>query len=105
MADHSIHIRNLLNTVFLVTGAVLIGGAIHASVVKGTISPTSPVVVLMIVLGGLLAALGYRFRVSPETARRHFTPEEPEGEDASYEPSLSPLEDSSDGSAESDENT
>lgn len=102
MANRSLHVRNLLNTVLVVSGGVLIGGAIHQSFVVGSISPTAPITVLMVVLGVILAAVGYRFRVSPDTVRDRLTPDEPGADDESnYDPSLSPL-----GSEEpSDENT
>ena len=50
---------------FLVTGAVLVGDALHGSVVTGQYSVTSPAAVLRALPGLVAIALGYRLRTPP----------------------------------------
>lgn len=107
----------LISTVLLVVGALLVGQGFHLSLVTGEIALASPAFVLHLGLGSVLIALGYRARRpvaeaydltsddagGDEAARREpdrgdGTPRS--GEDAEFDPSLSPMGEAAPGDAE-----
>lgn len=111
----------LLSTVLLVVGALAVGQALHLTVVTGQVSYTSPAFVLQFGIGLVLIALGYRAR-RPVAERYELTSDERggetdersrssgdratntsthgTGEDAEFDPNMSPLGDSAPGDAE-----
>ena len=111
----------LLSTVLLVVGALAVGQALHLTVVTGQVSYTSPAFVLQFGIGLVLVALGYRAR-RPVAERYDLTSDDRggdtgerasssgdratnasahgPGEDAEFDPSMSPLGDSAPGDAE-----
>ncbi|WP_137287132.1 hypothetical protein [Halorussus salinisoli] len=62
----SVRFVALLSTFFLVTGALLVGDALHGSVVTGQYPATSPAAVVRAVAGLVCIALGYRFQTPPD---------------------------------------
>lgn len=94
----------MASTFLLVTGALLIGDAIHGSVVTGQYPVTSPAAVLRAVAGLVCVALGYRLQTPPseytsvssdESGGEATEPEEDAAgsEPGDFDPELSPLSD------------
>jgi hypothetical protein len=120
----STRLLGLLSTVLLVVGALLVGQALHVSLVEGSVPVTSTRVLILVVLGSVLVALGYAARgpvaesygltsdaddradpdrpgaPSDGDGRRSADGTPSEGE-ASFDPDLSPLGDSAPGDARS----
>lgn len=78
-------LRSVLNTVLVVVGALVIGGALHLSLVRGQVSLTAPVTLGRIALGLVLIGVGYWIRVP--------TDEQVPDEEEDLDPDLSPLDD------------
>ncbi|QLG62917.1 hypothetical protein [Halorarum salinum] len=107
----------LISTVLLVVGALLVGQGFHLSLVTGEIALASPAFALHLVLGSVLIALGYRARrpvaeaydlTSGDAGEGEASRREPDrgdgtprsGEDAEFDPSMSPLGEAAPGDAE-----
>lgn len=93
----SIRLLALLSTFLLVTGALLVGDALHGSVVTGQYPITSPAAVVRMVVGLGCIALGYRFQ-TPASEYTSVTSEEvaeadPEADadENEFDPEMSPL--------------
>ncbi|WP_135829051.1 hypothetical protein [Halorussus halobius] len=107
----SVRFVAMASTFFLVTGALLVGDALHGSVVTGQYPITSPAAVLRAVPGLICIALGYRLRTPPseyaavasdetgdEATDSETDPVESgagpaESETADFDPQMSPLSD------------
>jgi hypothetical protein len=95
----------MLSTVTLVTGALLVGDALHGSVVTGAYGIASPASVFRPLPGLVLIAIGARVRPDPE----EFAPvstgstEGGEEDDDAFEPELSPVGETIDGAERDDE--
>lgn len=95
----SVRYLALLSTFFLVTGALLVGDALHGSVVTGQYPVTSPAALVRAVVGLVCIAIGYRFQTP--TSEYTSVPSESSGSaddqgDASegdFDPEMSPLSD------------
>lgn len=61
----SVRFVALVSTFLLVTGALLVGDALHGSVVTGQYPVSSPAAVLRAVAGVVCIALGYRLKTPP----------------------------------------
>lgn len=90
-------VRAVGSTVTLVVGALLVGDALHGSVVTGTFGVGSPAAVFRFLPGVVLIWVGYRLRVPPEeyASMPSGSPggggaEEDSGE---FDPALSPVGD------------
>lgn len=98
----SVRTKSLLNQLFVVGATLLLGSAIHVSVVTGAAEPTSAAVVLRLVAGGLLAVGGWVTRVSREERvgdRRGAEEADEAGADEpapgeQFDPEVSPLDQS-----------
>lgn len=95
----SVRYLALLSTFFLVTGALLVGDALHGSVVTGQYPVTSPAAVVRMVVGLVCIAIGYRFQTpaseytpvpSEESPRTETQDDAAEGD---FDPEMSPLSD------------
>lgn len=98
MANARRRARSLLNTMLVVGATLLLGDALHQTVVTGALPYTHPAVVGRVVGGAVLGLVGYltrlpregRFDDEPaETAEPD--PEAPEQAGESFDPELSPL--------------
>jgi xanthosine utilization system XapX-like protein len=95
----SVRYLALLSTFFLVTGALLVGDAIHGSVVTGQYPVTSPAAVVRAVVGLVCIAIGYRFQtptseytsVPSESSTR--ADERADTVEEDFDPEMSPLSD------------
>lgn len=87
----------MLSTLFLVTGALLLGDALHGSVVTGQYPVTSPAAVVRAVAGLVSIAIGYHFQtpVDEYSSVPSTEPEETSSDGASgeFDSELSPLSD------------
>lgn len=92
----------MASTFFLVTGALLVGDALHGSVVTGQYPVTSPAAVLRGVAGLVFVGLGYRLQVpaseyastsSNESVRETDESEAGTSDGGDFDPELSPLSD------------
>lgn len=115
----STRLLGLVSTVLLVVGALLVGQGFHLSLVAGEIAVTSASFALHLVVGTVLIALGYRAR-GPVAEAYDLTSDESgggdehdtasstraadglsrAGEDAEFDPSVSPLGEGGPGDAE-----
>lgn len=87
----SVRARSMLNTVLVVSGALLIGQYAHLTVVTGQAAPADPIQLGTLATGCLLVGLGYVVGVSPE---EELPGREAEGDaDAAeeFDPELSPV--------------
>jgi hypothetical protein len=90
----------MASTFFLVIGALLVGDALHGSIVTSQYPVTSPASVVRWVVGLACIAVGARLRTPPEEYAS-MPSEESEGagagetgaETGDYDPELSPLDD------------
>lgn len=87
--------RSIVNQLLVVAATLLLGSAIHISVVTGEVAVTSPAVVLRVLVGGVCGAAGYAFRVKPDReapveARTGTESADAEGE--GFDPEASPLD-------------
>ncbi|WP_115862324.1 hypothetical protein [Halorussus litoreus] len=99
----SIRLAAMASTLFLVTGALLVGDALHGSVVTAQYSVTSPAAVLRAVVGVVCIALGYRLKTPPSeyaavpSAKSGSSSSESEDDGApgptEFDPEMSPLSD------------
>jgi hypothetical protein len=90
--------QSLLNTLFVVFATLLLGDALHQTVVTGALPATSPAIVARVVAGAAFGVAGYltrlpregRFEESPEEAA---DPDEdaPERAGEGFDPEMSPL--------------
>lgn len=95
----SVRFLALLSTLLLVVGALLVGDAIHGSVVTGTYDVTSPAAVLRAVVGIVFLALGARYQKSTEEyvampsgdPERQAESADPDDEPGEFDADLSPL--------------
>ncbi|WP_158057450.1 hypothetical protein [Halorussus halophilus] len=94
----------LLSTMFLVVGALLVGDAIHVSLVTGEFAVTHWWVFGRFLLGSVFIALGYRFRTptseyvdmpsgEPTREQTDEDGEPAEGATGDFDPEMSPLGD------------
>ena len=120
----STRLLGLLSTVLLVVGALLVGQALHVSLVEGSVPVTSTRVLILAALGSVLVVLGYAARGpvaesygltsdpddQPDPDRPGVAADDAPPEDrrqsaveseASFDPDLSPLGDSAPGDARS----
>ena len=95
----SVRYLALLSTLFLVTGALLVGDALHGSVVTNQYPVTSPAALVRAVVGLVFIAVGYRFQTpaseyasvpSEESPRTDGQDDATEGD---FDPEMSPLSD------------
>ena len=84
-------LRSLLHTVFWVLGAVLVGGALHRSVVTGEVALTTPVVLVQLVVGLGLVVAGYALRPEPGWGTAGAAGGRGDEGEEGYDPELSPL--------------
>lgn len=100
----SVRLVAMASTFFLVTGALLVGDALHGSVVTGQYSVTSPAAVLRAVAGLVSIAVGYRLETPPSeytsvpSGQSRESTDDAGGDDAApggddFDPDLSPLGD------------
>lgn len=85
----------MLSTATLVTGALLVGDALHLSVVEGQIGVTSPAFVLRMVPGLASIAVGYKLRHNHEDfIQSHFDgPDRASGSsEGEFDERMSPLD-------------
>jgi hypothetical protein len=85
----SVRLKLLLNTTFVVLATLLIGDAIHKSVVTGTLPITAPQVVLEFLLGATFGAVSYRFKVDPS---ERLSRPEPDEDGDEFDAGMSPLD-------------
>lgn len=100
----SFHTRGTISSIALLAGALLVGDALHGSVVTGAYGVLSPASVFRFVGGGVLLFVGTRFQLSPEDAEEMFrdNPEGVEDADGEFDPELSPIGDPSEPLASDD---
>lgn len=90
--------RSLLHTVLVVLGALLVGQALHVSVVTGQASPAAPAVLGQFVVGLALIVGGYALG-----GRSPGADAAADGDDEeAFDPDLSPLGDAAPGGASDD---
>lgn len=119
----STRLLGLISTVLLVVGALLVGQALHVSLVEGSVPVTSTRVLILVALGSVLVVLGYAARrpvaesygltsdaedqPDPDPDRPSVASEKdgrPTAEsEASFDPELSPLGDAAPGDARGDD--
>ena len=112
----STRLLGLISTVLLVVGALLVGQALHVSLVEGSVPVTSTRVLILVALGSVLVVLGYAARRpvaesygltsdaddQPDPDRPGVADDDgrPSAEsEASFDPELSPLGDAAPGDA------
>lgn len=87
----------MASTFFLVTGALLVGDALHGSVVTGQYPVTSPASVIRWVVGLACIAVGARLRTPPSEYASLPSEQSEDGESGGeaddYDPEFSPLDD------------
>jgi len=117
----STRLLGLVSTVLLVVGALLVGQALHVSVVEGSVPVTSTRVLILVALGSVLVALGYAARRPVAESYGLTSDADDQGDadrdavagdadrssaaesEASFDPELSPLGDTAPGDARGDE--
>lgn len=109
---------SMISSVLLLVGALLIGDALHASVVTGVVGLTAPITVIRVLTGAILIVFGYRARKpmvekhrrksgvgdpdESDRSERSGTPVVGADADAEFDPSMSPLGDDSPGEVRGD---
>lgn len=94
MADRSrtgLRVRYILNSLFVVLGALLIGDALHRGVVTGELPATSTAVLAEAGAGVVLALVGYRLRLDREEIPARPRVESREEDEEEWDEELSPL--------------
>ncbi|ACV12011.1 hypothetical protein Huta_1841 [Halorhabdus utahensis DSM 12940] len=88
-------VRRLVHTVFVVVGALVIGQAIHLSVVTGEQALLAVETLLMVGGGTAAVGIGYAVRPSPRSIATGDRGSEPSGEadDNTFDSDLSPVGD------------
>lgn len=98
----------MLSTFFLVTGALLVGDALHGSVVTAQYSVTSPAAIVRAVVGVVAIALGYRLQ-TPASEYAAMPSDEPvkqtDEENGEFDAEMSPLSDEQFEDLEADDET
>lgn len=94
MVDLSSPVRRLLNTVLVVTGALVIGQAFHESLVTGEAELLSTRILLLLVGGSVAVAIGYFVRPVPGRSKGGEIDEEMDDRERSqgeFDADLSPV--------------
>lgn len=85
--------RSILNQLFVVGATLLLGSAVHISVVTGQVAVTSPAVVLRVVVGAACGVAGYLLAVRPDReAPVEAQTTTADADDEEFDPEASPLD-------------
>jgi dipeptide/tripeptide permease len=89
----NVHVRMVLNTLFVVSGALLIGQMLNDTIVTGQATLLGPSSVIKFTLGVIFIGLGYLVKATPSEQKEAFGIIEDSGDnaDTEFDPEMSPI--------------